>query len=151
MRSAKELSLEIRRKKKAMLSDPETVDLSGIPEDATDEANMDTEAYTDELGLDHNKPKDHMEDPTPSAHQELMEDSAHRKMHMDDEHDENSENPETDYAAGGMVGGRGAVAGGEPPAKTPLMKVTGLAEGGELEDAHMKRKARLAKAMGRMR
>lgn len=63
MKSASTMSLEIRRKKKAMQSDPDTVDLSGIPMDKTDEDIMEQNELTTDLGLDHNTPKMHSEEP----------------------------------------------------------------------------------------
>jgi hypothetical protein len=63
MKSASQMSLEIRRKKKAMQDDPQVVDLSGIPMDKTDEDVMDRDAMTTDLGLDTNKPKAHSEAP----------------------------------------------------------------------------------------
>lgn len=63
MKSASQMSLEIRRKKKAMQVDPQVVDLSGIPMDKTDEDIMDQEAMTTDLGLDTNHPKEHSEEP----------------------------------------------------------------------------------------
>jgi hypothetical protein len=63
MKSASEMSLEIRRKKKAMQADPSVVDLSGIPMDKTDEDVMDRNVVTKDLGLDHNMPKSFSEEP----------------------------------------------------------------------------------------
>lgn len=63
MKSAAQMSLEIRRKKKAMQDDPQVVDLSGIPMDKTDEDVMERDAMTTELGLDANHPKEHSEAP----------------------------------------------------------------------------------------
>lgn len=57
------MSLEIRRKKKAMQADPQVVDLSGIPMDKTDEDVMERDAVTSDLGLDSNHPKAHSEEP----------------------------------------------------------------------------------------
>ncbi len=140
MKSASALSKEIRAKKKQM-KDPsasDAVDLSGIPMDATDEEIMHQESLTSDLGLDSNEPKEHDEEPT--AHQELMADSHDRQVELKKE-----AMPLKHYASGGMVGGRGAIAGGSVPKHTELAKVNGFAEGGEMDEAKKKRMARLAK------
>lgn len=102
MKSASQMSLEIRRKKKAMQDNPSVVDLSGIPMDKTDEDIMEQDSMTAMLGLDHNTPK--MRDEEPSE----------KSDEMADEHDEAPEK-----AAPGM------------------------------DEAALKRKARLAKMMSR--
>lgn len=146
MKSATAMSLEIRRRKKDA-NKPETddaVDLSGIPDDATDQLKRKQNSLTDDLGMDTNKPKDHEEEPT--AHQVLMEDSSDR-AHEAPGYDEDMELK--NYADGGMVGGRGAIAGGEVPKHTELAKINGFSDGGEVDEAKMKRKARISKMMGR--
>ncbi len=77
MKTASQLSLEIRRKKKAMQDDPAVVDLSGIPMDKQDEDIMEANELTSDLGLDTNKPKEHSSIP---SHASLMEDS-HSRAH----------------------------------------------------------------------
>lgn len=77
MKTASQLSLEIRRKKKAMQDNPDVVDLSGIPIDKQDEDIAEANEMTKELGLDKNHPKEHNEEP--SAHAVLMADSEDRK------------------------------------------------------------------------
>lgn len=77
MKSASQLSQEIRRKKKAMQDDPGVVDLSGIPMDKQDEDIMEANEMTSELGLDKNKAKEHSSVP---SHQALMADS-HSRAH----------------------------------------------------------------------
>jgi hypothetical protein len=84
MKTASQLSKEIRSKKKQSASqDKGIVDLSGIPEDATDLEHIKAESLTKDLGLDHNSPKAHSEEPDtmnkPASHQSLMEDSAERQ------------------------------------------------------------------------
>lgn len=76
MKSAAQMSMEIRAKKKAMQADPNVVDLSGIPMDKTDEDIMEQNEMTAKLGLDTNHPM--------SAHGELMADS-HNRVHEDEE------------------------------------------------------------------
>src|ERR1017187_3390922 len=79
MKSASEMSLAIRRKKK-MASDPmkdDAVDLSGIPDDATDADIQDQEAYTTKMGLDSNNPKARSDSVN---HQSLMADSYDRQQ-----------------------------------------------------------------------
>lgn len=71
MKSASQMSLEIRRKKKAMQDDPQVVDLSGIPMDKTDEDELERDAVTTDLGLDMNHPKDRSEEPD-----DMVDDSA---------------------------------------------------------------------------
>lgn len=73
MKSATQMSMEIRKKKKAMQDQHDVVDLSGIPEDKTDLDIAEQEELTTELGMDTNKPKEHNTDPY--SHQALMKDS----------------------------------------------------------------------------
>lgn len=76
MKSASQLSKEIRAKKKAMQDKHDVVDLSGIPMDATDEEIMHQESLTSDLGLDTNEPKQaHPTNTSPNAHT-LVEDRA---------------------------------------------------------------------------
>src|ERR1039458_10059370 len=106
------MSLEIRRRKK-MQDDPmkdDAVDLSGIPDDATESDITKQESLTSDLGMDTNRPKDH--DDMPSSHQVLMEDSSDRAAELE------AEDPKESYAMGGSVGGRGAIAGGSVPKRT---------------------------------
>ena len=142
MKSASQMSLEIRRKKKEanMPETDDAVDLSGIPDDATDQLLRKQESLTSDLGMDTNKPK-----PEEAVnHQSLMADS-HNRQHEAETEDQDMELK--DYADGGMVGGRGAVAGGEVPKHTELAKINGYAEGGSVDDAKMKRKMRAMKMM----
>lgn len=67
MKSASQISMDIRRKKKEMEDSPEIIDNSGasehLPMDATDLLVMDNNNLTKELGLDDHEVKDHDEDP----------------------------------------------------------------------------------------
>jgi hypothetical protein len=78
MKTASQMSKEIRAKKKAMKDRMDVVDLSGIPMDKTDEDIMDRDQMTSELGLDTNHSR--MRDEEPTAQQELMAD-AHDRAH----------------------------------------------------------------------
>lgn len=140
MKSASQMSLEIRAKKKAMQADPNVVDLSGVSMDKTDEDIMQANEMTSDLGLDTNKPMTH--------HMDLMADSHDRKAeleapmsdetHMmaeggkveDDDMKDMDKTHETTIRPDGGFG------------KVTLIE----AKGGEIA---MKRKARLAKKMSR--
>lgn len=100
MKSASQMSMEIRRKKK-LASEPETddaVDLSGIPEDATDIEIMKQEKLTTDLGMDTNKPLKRSED---YSHQALMKDShdAAHEAQAPDLMPNEAEHKEVDEAA----------------------------------------------------
>ncbi len=136
MKSASQLSLEIRRKKKAMQADPGVVDLSGIPMDKTDEDIMEANEMTSDLGLDTNKPM--------SAHGELMADSHDRKAEL--------EAPLSDEVQMMANGGEAMEKDLQETTVRPdagFGKVTLIkAKGGMIEsEASKKRKERLAKAM----
>ena len=129
MKSPSAMSMELRRKKKLM-DKPDTddaVDLSGIPDDATDQANRQHAEYTTDMGMDTNKPKMRPEDAV--SHQALMADARDRQDHTESD----QEMPLEHYAMGGATG-RGAIAGGPVPKHTMLAKVNGFAEGGEVEE-----------------
>lgn len=141
MKSASQMSLEIRRKKKEA-NKPETddaVDLSGIPDDATDQLLRKQESLTTDLGLDHNKPK-----PEEAVnHQSLMADS-HSRQHEAETEDQDME---LEHYADGGAAGMGAIAGGEVPKHTELAKINGFSDGGEV-NMKAKRMARARKMMG---
>lgn len=88
MKTAAQMSLEIRRKKKAMQADPAVVDLSGIPMDKTDEDIMEQEQLTTKLDLDTNHPKERSEEPDDMAdkhsppHEEMASDPELDEMKM---------------------------------------------------------------------
>ena len=86
MKSASQISAEIRRKKKAMQADPGVVDLSGIPMDKTDIDLMEQNDMTKELGLDTNNPVESSHDNnSPSADSLVSErDSEHERMIPDE-------------------------------------------------------------------
>lgn len=97
MRSASAMSLEIRRKKKEAQNSPELLDLSGEMTDKTDEDTAEQDAMTQELGLEHNTPKQHDEEP--SEHEEALTDS-----HDTEPEEEEPDSKRTRMAKGGKVG-----------------------------------------------
>ncbi len=111
MKSASQMSLMIRRKKKEMQDDPGVIDESGIPRDKQDEDLQDQSELTTELGMDTNHSKMRNEEPT--AHQVLMEDSADRAheaqepdpklMHMAEGGELHSGSPTMDRNSGGPL------------------------------------------------
>lgn len=76
MKSASALSMEIRKKKKAMLENRGVVDLSGVEMDKQDEDLMEQDEMTHNIGLDKNTPK--MRDQDPSD-MELMKADSHNE------------------------------------------------------------------------
>jgi hypothetical protein len=162
MKSASEMSLAIRRKKK-MASDPmkdDAVDLSGIPDDATDAEIQDQEAYTTKMGMDSNKPKARSDS---INHQSLMADSYDRQQA---EKEAPGQGDET-YSMGGeaekeadMAYPQGQEGADRDEGNTDVNDDSQLAEAPQSnytvdddrsEDANalLRRKARIAKMMGR--
>jgi hypothetical protein len=137
MKSAAQMSLEIRAKKKKMQDDPNVIDSGGSPSmDLQDEVISDRDDMTKALGLDKNDPKEKadLDQPHPSMAEETRDEhdpkpEDHAPVLSEDEMDDTQE-----MAMGGSIGGRGAIAGGTPPAKTGLMKVLKMADGGEVSD-----------------
>lgn len=130
MKSASAMSMEIRAKKKAMQDNESIIDSGGSPSmDLQDEELMKRNDMTKEIGLDYNEPSDeHDEDPM------AKEENIEEKENEPHEEDKPEEMELEHYASGGMVGGRGAIAGGSVPKKTELAKVNGYADGGETEE-----------------
>lgn len=86
MKSASQMSMEIRAKKKKMMEDRGVIDSGGSPSmDLQDEDIMERESMTKDLGLDHNDPMHTPDDPDemPMAeHREELEKPNHQGEHQ---------------------------------------------------------------------